>query len=280
MLGALRKIFHREPPTHSPEGFPLAPEWFWYTGCWSSHRYDELQAGRPWRSSHAPWPVEGKIMFNYSWCHGPIDAGQNGRGLVDTLIPAMRLGDLVGLYEVTDHRRMFGSDRAMWDDGIEVQLGFVRTAPVTDVPRLQPLPADAKIDWEHVEIWSYHDPRVRVDGELVEENMYTSHWIDVTVVILGLGREYVNMPWGRAEVPKADEPILRAKGNPSTSGDPMRREGHESDERPLMKVIPEGRDPHEYAEEVGGIVAHGTYIPEGFTRKGHNRNWRSHVQHA
>jgi hypothetical protein len=216
-------------------------------------------------------------MFHYNWCHGQINVGGSDHGLVDGLIPAMRLGDLAGLYEVTDERRMGGSDRAMWDNGIEVALKFVKAVPVDRVPRLQPLPDDAQIDWDHVEIWSYHDPRMLPNQELIEENLYTPHWIDVTVIVIGLGREYVNIPWGRATVPEADEPVPREHQEPASTGDPMRREGGQVDGRPIMELVPEDRDAHEYAKEVNGVVAYGTYFPEGFKRAGHNGNWRSHV---
>lgn len=283
MFAAIRRFFSKEAPwpeeepTESPEGFPLKHRGFWYTGSWSSYRYDEQQAGREWRSDHVSWPVEGKIMFKYKWCAPQIPNGSDGRGLVDGLIPAMRLGDRVGLYEVTEQRRMPGSDRGMWDDGIEVDLRFVKSVSVDQVPSLRGLPADAKLDWEHVEIWAYVEPELGVLGShYVSENSYTSYWLDVTVVIVGFSRPVADMPWGRAAVPEADAPVVRPPVDHVSEGHPM-REPHEIDLRPVMLPIPEGKDPHQYAHEMGGVVAYGTYVPEGFKRGGNNRNWRSHT---
>ena len=254
MLGTLRGFFSklRPEPTHSPEGFPLVHRGFWYCGEWYSHRADEQRARRPWRSDHALWPIEGKVMLNFHWCYPQIQAGSDDRGLVDGLIPAMRLGDLVGLYEAGRARYLSGtgrhSDLAGWDDGKQVDLTFVRAVPVDQVPRLQEVPAEAPIDWKHVEVWSHHDPR-RPGGDLIEENTYTRHWIDITVVVKGLG-PYDRMSFGRREL----------RENPNT------------DEFPTIERVPEGRAPMEYAEEVGGILAYGTYVPKGFerTQKGHS----------
>lgn len=283
MFGALRKFFSKggpwpeEEPTESPEGFPLEYRGFWYTGSWVSHRYDEQQADREWRSDHVRWPVEGKFMFNYTWCRSQVHQGRSDRGLVDGLVPAMRLGDKVGLYKVINWHRMPGSDRAMWDDGIEIDLEFVKSVPVAQVPSLQGLPVDAKLDWEHVEIWAFVDRNSRRQvAEYVAENRFTSYWLDVTVVIVGLSRPAWDMPWGRATVPEADTPVVRPLADHASEGHPM-REPHEGDLRPVMLSIPNDKTPQEYAREMGGVVAYGTYIPEGFKRGGDNRTWRSHT---
>ena len=93
--------------------FPSKIIGHWYCGAWYLH-------------NDQPWPVEGKVMFNPHIC-GFWNA-KNSSGLVEGLIPALRRGDLVGLYRVESRYRIpgMGSDLACWDDGRKVDLKLVK----------------------------------------------------------------------------------------------------------------------------------------------------------
>ncbi len=133
MIKTLLNFLKRKPKTHSSDGFLLRENDFWYTGEWMTHRYDECQAGRPWKSAEAPWPIEGKIAFNPYKC-----IGGDTSGLINGLIPAIRLGDNIGLYEAKNLRRNnSGSDLAGWDDAMLVDLVFIRSCPVSIIEALR-----------------------------------------------------------------------------------------------------------------------------------------------
>ena len=81
-------------------------------------------------------------MFDPFSCEGPnIDVIGNDRGLVDGLIPAMRVGDRVGLYEAMNPHYSQGmgrhSDWAPFDNGKYVDLHLRHVVDVSEVPSLQ-----------------------------------------------------------------------------------------------------------------------------------------------
>jgi len=55
-------------------------------------------------------------------------ASRDKSGLVDGLIPAMRIGEAIGLYAVVGDKYQTTAfyDGAMWDDGYHVDLRLVR----------------------------------------------------------------------------------------------------------------------------------------------------------
>jgi hypothetical protein len=76
--------------------------------------------------------MEGKPLFNPHHCREWLGFGDN-EGLVEGLIPAVRIGDRLGLYHVTAIYRPKSPwhDPAPWDDGKEIDLRLVR---VIDLP--------------------------------------------------------------------------------------------------------------------------------------------------
>jgi len=108
--------------------FPKTVKGYWYTGRWYMYRADLRSEGKEHRSDHTEWPIEDKIMFN------PFKVGLCGRdasGLIDGLIPAIRKDNMIGLYKIVSEYRMpGGSDLAMWDNGMEVNLKFVKSIEV------------------------------------------------------------------------------------------------------------------------------------------------------
>lgn len=79
-----------------------------------------------------PYPLEGEFFFNWRKC-GFAAFSSKGH-LVDGLIPAIRKGNLVGLYEVVNRYtpRGSGSDLLAWDDGKVADLRLVRCIKVAD----------------------------------------------------------------------------------------------------------------------------------------------------
>lgn len=108
---------------HGP--FPKEVKDLWYCGMWQTYRGKAHDEGREYRFHHTPWPVEGEVLFNHGRC---ALYNNDDRGLVDGLIPAIRIGDRIGLYKVVGYRKAgFWYDGLPWDDGAKIDLEFVRT---------------------------------------------------------------------------------------------------------------------------------------------------------
>lgn len=89
--------------------FPRTVKRHWYCGAWHLHR------GK-----------EGRIVFNpfrTGFC------GDDTSELIDGLIPAIRVGDRIGLYKQVGqkYRETSFYDGAPWDDGYMVDLRYVRS---------------------------------------------------------------------------------------------------------------------------------------------------------
>jgi len=118
MLGIIKKLFSKNPSI--PEGMPKVVKDYWYCGEWYLYREKEKKEGREYRSAHTPWPVEGKVVFNHHRCLFDKDREDV---LVDGLIPAIKIGDKVGLYEKTGGKSPgFWHDSLPWDDGVRIEL--------------------------------------------------------------------------------------------------------------------------------------------------------------
>lgn len=117
--------------THSKDGFPLVVKEHWYTGAWYSWLCDQDVLSYGDRMSgdkaNSVSPATGTIAFNHYRCGIHNNDESN---LVDGLIPALRIGNLIGLYKITRQpysRTEFMSDRLGWDDGKYIDLKFVNT---------------------------------------------------------------------------------------------------------------------------------------------------------
>ena len=110
--------------------FPKTIKDYWYTGMWHLHKSDLRREGKPYKSDEVQWPIEDKIIFD------PFKTGlcrADESGLVDGLIPAIKKDGYIGLYTVISERRMQGGDDlAVWDDGMEIDLRFVKAVKDTD----------------------------------------------------------------------------------------------------------------------------------------------------
>lgn len=96
-------------------GFRMVKRGYWYSGGVTDRdRYLE----------------EGRFTFDPFTCGlSRKSSGFDRSGLVDGLIPALRRGDSVGLYRVTDRGRYGKSafyDGLPWDDGWRVDLELVK----------------------------------------------------------------------------------------------------------------------------------------------------------
>lgn len=127
--------------------FPALIKKHWYCGAWYLHISDLGEQGLYSGSDldpdpeEVPWPVEGKkIIFNYHHCNLSWSWDEH---LIDGLIPAVRVGNRVGLYRVKGrkyHEESF-YDGAPWDDGYKVDLELVQVVPVDKIPWLKPAQA-------------------------------------------------------------------------------------------------------------------------------------------
>lgn len=113
------------------DGFPLSVKGFWYSYSWYSWlcKCDILEYGDRMSGDKANSvsPATDRIAFNHFRCGIKND---NKTNLIDGLIPAIRIGDKIGLYKVVKgpyYRKHNHSDRAGWDDGKEIDLKFVKS---------------------------------------------------------------------------------------------------------------------------------------------------------
>lgn len=112
----------------NPE-FPRSVNEHWYCGKWYLYLADLHVKGEHRGTTLNPpdMPVcaTDVVAFN-PWRTGHID--NDVSGLVDGLIPAIRIGDKVGLYRQVGRKYRTTSfyDGAPWDDGYHVDLEFVR----------------------------------------------------------------------------------------------------------------------------------------------------------
>lgn len=108
--------------------FPLVVKDYWYCGAWYLYRGKCRDEGIEPQS-----PAEGVVTFD------PFTTGiiweNDKQGLIDGLIPAIRIGDTVGLYEWDGckYGRGRGYCGAAWDDGYKITLRFVRTVKAESV---------------------------------------------------------------------------------------------------------------------------------------------------
>lgn len=115
--------------------FPPEKKGHWYCGTWYLHLADLRDQGLYHGTTLDPrdveTPAEGTICFNP--CHtGHADSDTSG--LIDGLIPAIRVGDEIGLYKQVGpkYRTEAFFDGAPWDDGYHIDLRFVRAINAAD----------------------------------------------------------------------------------------------------------------------------------------------------
>jgi len=117
--------------------FPKTVEGHAYCVSWYLYLSDQLKAGNfgaykfGGDEAQAISPAEGKVAFNHYRCG---IWGDDNRGLIDGLIPAIRVDGMIGLYKVT--RQKYSNSRfydgALWDDGCMVDLQFVKAVPQSE----------------------------------------------------------------------------------------------------------------------------------------------------
>jgi len=112
--------------------FPLKVKEYWYCGIWYMYLADLSSGGKKITSldpDDIESPVRDQIAFN-PWHIGLM--GKDSSGLIDGLIPAIRVDDKIGLYRQTcaPYQTKSFYDVAMWDDGCHIDMKFVRTIPV------------------------------------------------------------------------------------------------------------------------------------------------------
>ena len=118
--------------------FPQFVQQHWYCGSWYMWLGELRDNGEYEGGNLDPDPAvlmpfaTDKVAFNHF--HMGVH-GRDGSMLIDGLIPAIRIGDRVGLYKASHrYRKENFFDGAMWDDGYHVDLSFVRSIPMEDVP--------------------------------------------------------------------------------------------------------------------------------------------------
>ncbi len=105
----------------------------WYCGAWYLYlgelRDNGLYHGTSMDPSEIVSPAMNRVAFN-PWHTG--HASHDTSGLIDGLIPAIRTGERVGLYEQVGNRYRTTSfyDGAGWDDGYNIDLRFIRSIEV------------------------------------------------------------------------------------------------------------------------------------------------------
>lgn len=120
-------------------GFPVEVKGYWYCERWQNYqRHLARSVGSEyfngWDKERLPDSpmdhpsVDGVMGFNP---HRTGIIGNDRSGLVDCLIPAIRIGDRVGLYRIVrEPYYEFGgphSDWATWDDGKHLDLRLAKT---------------------------------------------------------------------------------------------------------------------------------------------------------
>ena len=134
MFKALAKLFTKNYAPPHDQRFPLEIKKHWYCGCWYLYLSDLRKAGEYDGTSLNPdeirSPAEGKVAFN-PWRTDLIQSNDESN-LIDGLIPAIRFGNTVGLYQQVGYkyRETNFYDGAPWDDGYLVDLKFVRTVEI------------------------------------------------------------------------------------------------------------------------------------------------------
>lgn len=125
----LRSLFKKK--THNKDGFQLVVKDHWYTGRWYMWicKHGDLEYGDSLSGDKANKvsPADDELAFNWRRCGINSDDTSN---LIDGLIPAMRVGAKIGLYKLTNkpkRRTSLTSDLAGWDDGMYVNLKFVKS---------------------------------------------------------------------------------------------------------------------------------------------------------
>lgn len=107
-------------------GFPMEKKGYWYCGKYYSFRHNECSHMTRVEFEGLDLPFNRKVMFD-PWIMGLAGGGDDTSGLVEGLIPAIRAGEYVGLYEVVkNHPPERGYEGAGWDDGRKVDLRFVK----------------------------------------------------------------------------------------------------------------------------------------------------------
>lgn len=114
--------------------FPRTIKQHWYCGEWYIYLDDLRKEGKYSGTSLDPdaprWAI-GKFAFNpFRTGH----ASRNTSGLIGGLIPAIQIGDEVGLYRQigNKYRTGFWYDGCSWDDGYQIDLEFVRSIPASE----------------------------------------------------------------------------------------------------------------------------------------------------
>ena len=114
--------------------FPRTVTGHAYCVSWYLYLSDQRKAGNfgaykfGGDEAQAISPAEGKIAFNHYRCGIWRD---DKRGLIDGLIPAIRIDGMIGLYKVTrqKYRNNRFYDGATWDDGCMIDLQYVKAVP-------------------------------------------------------------------------------------------------------------------------------------------------------
>lgn len=124
------KLFKKK--THNKDGFPLTVKGHGYCIAWSIllHSQKEVEIKRGDTSESDKFsrlsPAEDKVAFAH---HNVGFYSDDKSGLIDGLIPAIKIKGKVGLYELVDRykRSNFTSDPASYDDCMEVDLKFIKS---------------------------------------------------------------------------------------------------------------------------------------------------------
>lgn len=123
------KANNNEVPADNTE-FPAEVLDYWYCGSWYMYLSELRDSGEYTGTTANPEndivasPREGtKICFN-PWRMGWLKSDKSG--LVEGLVPAIRIGDEIGLYRVVRGPYGGGGCNASWDDGKYVDLKFIR----------------------------------------------------------------------------------------------------------------------------------------------------------
>ena len=116
--------------------FPMSIKGHWYCGEWymylSGLRDNGSHTGKTLNPDpqRVESPARDRVAFNpFRTGH----AGSDVSGLIDGLIPAIRIGQEIGLYRQVGNAYCKGYnapsryDGASWDDGYHIDLRFVRS---------------------------------------------------------------------------------------------------------------------------------------------------------
>jgi hypothetical protein len=118
--------------------FPRKIENHRYCYEWYSYVVELRQADRFLTDVKSiPFPVESRVLFDPWRCALGTKCES---GLIDGLIPAIRLGNYIGLYRITSDVRITDNTYhpRSWDDGHIVSLSFVKRVRVPVVkPKLK-----------------------------------------------------------------------------------------------------------------------------------------------